>query len=235
MPTPFFHFKQFTVRHDRCAMKIGTDGVLLGAWSAAENRQRILDVGTGTGLIALMMAQRNPAAHITAVEIDPEAYLQACENTSASPWADRVEVQQADFKTYATETKFDLIVSNPPFFINSLPGPDHKRNLARHTGELTYADLLQRSAALLTPTGELDLIFPATEEIPVKQQAMSVGLFPHRQLNIYPTPDSAVKRILLGLSFSEKAYTPEEMVIEMARHRYSEAYVSLTKEFYLNM
>ncbi|MCC8186965.1 MAG: methyltransferase [Bacteroides sp.] len=235
MPTPFFRFKQFTVRHDRCAMKIGTDGVLLGAWSAAENRQRILDVGTGTGLIALMMAQRNPAAHITALEIDPEACLQACENVSASPWADRVDVRQADFKTYTTEIKFDLIVSNPPFFTHSLHGPDHKRNLARHSGELTYTDLLQRSARLLSHTGELDLIFPATEEIPIKQQALSLGLFPHRQLNIHPTPGSAVKRILLGLSFAEKAYIPEEMIIEMARHRYSEAYISLTKEFYLNM
>lgn len=235
MPTPFFHFKQFTVRHDRCAMKIGTDGVLLGAWSAAENRQRILDVGTGTGLIALMIAQRNPKTHITALEIDPEACLQACENVSNSPWADRVEVRQTDFKTYTTETKFDLIVSNPPFFTNSLPGPDHKRNLARHTGELTYADLLQRSAALLSHTGELDIIFPATEETLIQEQALSLRLFPHRQLNIHPTPDSPVKRILLGLSFSEKAYIPEEMIIEMDRHRYSEIYISLTKDFYLNM
>ncbi len=235
MSTPFFHFKKFTVRHDRCAMKIGTDGVLLGAWSAVANRQRILDVGTGTGLIALMMAQRNPTARITALEIDPDASLQARENVSASPWADRVTVQQNDFKTYTTEKKFDLIVSNPPFFTHSLTGPDHKRNLARHTGELTYADLLQRSADLLEQTGELDIIFPAAEENSIKEQAMSLGLFPNRQLSICPTPGSAVKRVLLGLSFSGKEYIPEEMIIETARHRYSEAYISLTKEFYLKM
>jgi len=216
-------------------MKVGTDGVLLGAWSAAAHKKNILDIGTGTGLIALMMAQRNPDAQITGIEINKEAYLQACENVNDSPWADRVNICHIDFKTYQTENKFDLIVSNPPFFTNSLLGPDHKRNLARHTTELTYTELLRKASTLLSANGELDIIFPAGEESYIKEQSLISGLTPCRQLNILPTPDAPVKRILLGFSFSEKECVSHQIIIETARHQYSDEYISLTREFYLKM
>lgn len=138
MPKSSFKFKQFTIFHDKCAMKVGTDGVLLGAWAPADKAKRILDVGTGTGLIALQLAQRNPHARITAIEIDAAAAGQATENVSHSPWADRVEVICHDFRDYQPENRFDLIVSNPPYFIDALKCPDEQRCTARHAGNLNY-------------------------------------------------------------------------------------------------
>ena len=143
MPNPFFRFKQFTVYHDRCAMKVGTDGVLLGAWTNLSQSRRILDIGTGTGLIALMMAQRVPEVPITAIDIDAEAVNQANENFSASPWNNRLEAVLQDVCTYTEKNSFDTIVSNPPYFINSLKCPDNQRTTARHTDTLdAYNDAI---------------------------------------------------------------------------------------------
>ena len=136
MPNPYFQFKRFTVYHDRCAMKVGTDGVLLGAWTDVSSSQQILDIGTGTGLIALMLAQRNVTAHITAIDIDEEAIEQAQGNIAASPWKNRIEVMKQDFCQYSANRLFDTIVSNPPYFNQSLKGPDSQRNTARHTDSL---------------------------------------------------------------------------------------------------
>ena len=135
MSNPYFQFKQFTVWHDKCAMKVGTDGVLLGAWASVQNAHKILDVGTGTGLVALMLAQRSlPDADIIALEIDEAAAGQARENVTRSPWKERVEVVQTDFRDYQSSDKFDVIVSNPPYFVDSLECPDQQRNAARHNG-----------------------------------------------------------------------------------------------------
>ena len=142
MSNPYFQFKQFTVWHDKCAMKVGTDGVLLGAWASVQNAHKILDVGTGTGLVALMLAQRSlPDADIIALEIDGAAAGQARENVTRSPWKERVEVVQTDFRDYQSSDKFDVIVSNPPYFVDSLECPDQQRNAARHNGSLTYEEL----------------------------------------------------------------------------------------------
>ena len=145
MSNSYFQFKQFTVFHDRCAMKVGTDGVLLGAWTRTGQGCSILDIGTGTGLIALILAQRIPDARITAVELDREAALQAAENVRNSPWAARIEVVEADIRQYATRVShpFDIIVSNPPFFNSSLHSPSEARTQARHTDSLSYAELFQ--------------------------------------------------------------------------------------------
>ena len=133
MSNPYFQFKQFTVWHDKCAMKVGTDGVLLGAWTSVESAHRILDIGTGTGLVALMLVQRSlPDANIVALEIDEAAVGQARENIIRSPWKERVEVVQADFRKYRSSDKFDVIVSNPPYFVDSLECPDRQRTAARH-------------------------------------------------------------------------------------------------------
>ena len=215
MSNEYFQFKQFTVRHERCAMKVGTDGVLLGAWAPVEGVGRILDVGTGTGLVALQLAQRTASARITAIEIDPDAAAQAGENVAASPWSDRIEVVCGDFATFrqiatfdtfatpslvakptvAEEEGYDLIVSNPPYFTEALQCPDPRRCTARHTATLDYALLFRRGAALLAPGGELALIFPADAEPRCRQAAAppAHGLFaPARTLParraLYPHP-----------------------------------------------
>ena len=144
MPNPYFQFKQFTVRHDKCAMKVGTDGVLLGAWAPVQDVKRILDVGAGSGLISLQLAQRNPEAVITSVEIDPAAAAQAQENIQSSPWSNRMEVVCCDFRKYHPEDKFDLIVSNPPYFVDALRCPDNQRCMARHTSEHSRYDWRRR-------------------------------------------------------------------------------------------
>ena len=143
-----FLFKQFIVHHDRCAMKVGTDGVLLGAWAPVDQAHTALDVGTGTGLVALQLAQRNPHLRVTAVEIDAPAAAQAAENVAGSPWPDRIEVVCADFNDFQPDGRFDLIVSNPPYFVDALPCPDRQRNTARHAGGLNYDLLFRRSARL---------------------------------------------------------------------------------------
>ena len=164
MPNPYFQFKQFTVRHDKCAMKVGTDGVLLGAWAPVQDVKRILDVGAGSGLISLQLAQRNPEAVITSVEIDPAAAAQAQENIQSSPWSNRMEVVCCDFRKYHPEDKFDLIVSNPPYFVDALRCPDNQRCMARHTSELNYELLFGHSAHLLSEQGVISIIIPAEVE-----------------------------------------------------------------------
>ena len=191
MANPFFTFKQFTIRHDRCAMKVGTDGVLLGAWTSVDHSHRLLDIGTGTGLIALMLAQRCPQAFITAIDIDAEAVEQARENALSSPWKDRVEVLLQDICTFPANQQFDTIVSNPPYFIDSLKCPDDQRNTARHTDTLDAERLLASVARLLTDDGRFSIILPAEQTDysfrplipkdyirPDKQQSLPVRAFP---------------------------------------------------------
>lgn len=154
MPNPYFKFKQFTVYHDRCAMKVGTDGVLLGAWAQVDNARRILDVGTGTGLIALMTAQRSQA-HIMGIDIDEKAVGQAEENVKASPWKERISICRKDVMQMCREVDgtFDAIVSNPPYFVENVHCPDARRNVARHTGGLTFGELLAAVERLLADDG----------------------------------------------------------------------------------
>ena len=163
MANPYFQFKQFTVWHDKCAMKVGTDGVLLGAWTSVENTRSILDVGCGTGLISLMLAQRCQAI-IDALDIDPAACMQARENADRSPFGQRLQVIHRPFADCVTEfagiRQYDCIVSNPPYFINSLKCPDKQRNQARHTDTLSLDELISGSKQLLSPGGRLCLILP---------------------------------------------------------------------------
>ncbi|MDR0892473.1 MAG: methyltransferase, partial [Mediterranea sp.] len=154
MSKPYFQFKQFTVWHDKCAMKVGTDGVLLGAWASVAGARRLLDVGTGTGLIALMLAQRCDAdARLVALDIDALAVEQARGNVAASLWSDRIEVLEADFKQYHPDVKFDVVVSNPPYFTEALACPDPQRNMARHNDSLSYGKLLEGVAKFLSQEG----------------------------------------------------------------------------------
>lgn len=235
MPNPFFQFKQFTVWHDRCAMKVGTDGVLLGAWADAENASRILDVGTGTGLIALMLAQRNSLARITAVEIDEEAAEQARINVAHSPWAERIDVVCKNFRFFETEDKYNLIISNPPYFVDALNCPDKQRNMARHTCELNYELLFQRSSRLLCEQGRVCVIIPAEVEQTVVATAWKYGLFPSRLLRVFTKPGKPCRRVLLSFCSQDKGCMEEVLYIEAEQNRFTPEYIALTREFYLKM
>jgi len=235
MPNDYFKFKQFTIHQDKCAMKVGTDGVLLGAWTDCENATSVLDIGTGTALISLMIAQRS-TANIDAVEIDDEACRQATENIGKSPWKDRVEVFNQSFQdfTKSTEKKYDLIVSNPPYFQNSLFTPDKKRTNARHNSNLKLEDLIQGSVKLLSENGALSIILPYLEGNMFILKASEMGLYCIRQTNVLPKPNREPKRLLLEFMKTKKPLVEQEIIIELGkRHEYSDAYKNLTKIFYL--
>lgn len=235
MANPFFQFKQFTVWHDKCAMKVGTDGVLLGAWASVQGAHRILDIGTGTGLVALMLAQRSlPDANIIALEIDEAAARQAEENVACSPWKDRIEVVKQDFLSYQSSDKFDVIVSNPPYFVDSLNCPDRQRNMARHNHSLTYEKLLERVADLLVEEGLFTIVIPTDVADRVRTIASVYGLHAVSWLNVMTKPGGVSKRTLITFSFNNQECVIEELLTEVARHQYSEEYKALTREYYLN-
>ncbi len=238
MPNPYFQFKRFTVRQDRCAMKVGTDGVLLGAWCGVEEASSILDIGAGTGLVALMAAQRSQA-EIVAVELDESAACQAAENVKESPWQDRIKVVCSPIQSYAEQAGrgFDRIVSNPPYFQDSLKSPKEERSWARHTDSLSYGELVKAVAALLNPGGTFSVIVPTTEFADMERQASTVGLHCVRRTDVLPTPTTLSKRVLAEFSMAEDLDTKcDELIIEAAgRHQYSADYIALTRDFYLKM
>lgn len=235
MANPFFQFKKFTIHHDRCAMKVGTDGVLLGAWTNIEESNKILDIGTGTGLIALMLAQRCPNAHITAIDLDKDAIIQAQENILASPWKDRVEAIQHDICTFSPSTNFDTIVSNPPYFNNSLKCTDNQRNTARHTDTLDADRLLDKVSNTLTSDGCFSLIIPSEQTEDIISTALKKGLHLTRHTKVVTRPGLPPKRSLMEFRKTPTICQTNELIVELERHVYSKEYISLTKEFYLKM
>ena len=230
-----FQFKQFTIHQDRTPMKVGTDGVLLGAWAPVEQAQRILDIGTGTGLLALMAAQRNPSAHIDALEIEDNAYQQASENIKLSPWSERISIFHCALQTYSSTHKYDCILCNPPFFNQSTKAPNQGRTLARHNDSLPLSDLITYAQNLLTPGGVLCVILPIIEA----QEFITLGaphhLYPHHITQVCPTPAKPPKRTLIQMAFQATEPLKDELVIELERHRYTPAYTHLTKAFYLKL
>lgn len=231
----YFQFKQFRILQGQTAMKVGTDGVLLGAWARLEQAVSILDIGTGTGLLALMAAQRNPEARIEAVEIDDAAYRQACQNIASSPWSERIALHLLSIFDFHPADRFDCILCNPPFFLHSTPAPDSSRTTARHCSEFTHTDLLSLSSRLLTPQGRLNLILPVTEAENLLRQAPQYAVSLTRITKVKPTPEKPPKRYLLEFSFSPSG-SPEsdELIIEYSRHHYSPEYQKITNDFYLN-
>jgi tRNA1Val (adenine37-N6)-methyltransferase len=237
MANPYFSFKQFTVFHHKCAMKVGIDGVLLGAWAAVENADSILDIGTGTGLIALMLAQRS-YAQIDAIDIDTNAVVQANENIQTSSWSDRIKVHEAELQKYVLNTKnrYDLIVSNPPYFVNSTKAPVENRNTARHTDTLTHEELLNNSLTILKPTGRICIILPVNEGLTSVEYAASIGLHCTKQVTVFPKPGAAAKRFLLEFSPQFTACENSEIIIESdVRHQYSSEFKDLAKDYYLKL
>jgi len=218
-------------------MKVGTDGVLLGAWVDIDNASTVLDVGTGTGLISLMVAQRNPNVTIDAIDIDPEAVNQAKDNVARSPFALQINCINSPFQLYQEQTdkKYDVIVSNPPFFTDSMKSPYQKRTLARHDDTLCIGELFKISSTLLSDKGRLSLIYPYEYKEELIDRAKQNLLYPSHIMDVYPTPVSSPKRILIEFS---KIYLPAKenrIIIEKERHIYSDDFISLVKHFYLKM
>lgn len=235
MPNNYFQFKQFTIRQEHTAMKVGTDGVLLGAWAHGEQARRILDIGTGTGLIALMLAQRF-AAQIDALDIDPTACKEAQQNVEASPWSERITIINRAVQEYAAtcSNPYDLIVSNPPFFQQSLKAATAERTKARHTDNLPVEELFASVVKLLAPKGAFEVIIPAESLAQYKQLAAQHKLYNNQLLWVKPTPDKAPKRVLCSFSFTQSSLQEVALVIESGgRHVYSEEYLKLTRNFYL--
>ena len=222
-------------------MKVGTDGVLLGAWALQSEKLKVksertfLDVGTGSGLIALMLAQRFEKTQIDAIDIDGDAVKQATDNFAHSPWANRLTCRQIAVQDLANEdVRYDAIVSNPPYFVDSLKNPNLQRQTARHTDTLSYEELLVSSEHLLTADGVLSLILPAESEQVVLEKAQSIGLYPTRLVHVYSKPGKPVKRILLELQKrNDQPCEESHFYIESESSPRSDEYTALTKDFYL--
>lgn len=235
MANDYFQFQQFTVRQSRCGMKVGTDGTLLGAWAQAPAGQcRILDIGTGTGLIALMMAQRFPEAHIVGIDIDADAVSQARENVMESPFSDRITIQQCDVLQFDDTDGFDAIVCNPPYFVDSLTCPDEQRTTARHTVTLSFEGLAKAAFRLLKTDGIFSVVIPTDNRSSMETAARMEGFFLSRVCLIKTTPQKEPKRQLIEFRKSpvNKIDTKEE-AIQISPNQRSPWYQQLTQAFYI--
>ncbi len=233
-----FQFKRFTVLQERSAMKVGTDGVLLGAWTSVDQQPySILDIGAGTGIISLMLAQRSNAEQIDAVEIDEDAYEECVENFENSPWSDRLFCYHTSFAELISEPedKYDLIISNPPFHSEDYFSGDEKRDAARFTNSLPFEELLSGVATLLSQNGIFSTIIPFSAEDKFVEIAKSNSLFPYKILRVRGNPDSELKRSLISFSRNNFEIEIGELIIENSRHNYTAEYIELTKDFYLKM
>lgn len=230
-----FTFKQFVVQQGRCAMKVGTDGTLLGAWAVLErNDGRILDIGTGTGLMALMMAQRYPEARVTAIDIDAAAVEQANENVQDSPFAERIQVSQADVNAFETLEPYDAIVCNPPYFDKALTCPDNQRTQARHTLTLSYRQLMAAAWRLLSDEGLFSVIIPNDYFQQMESEIHLAGFFQTRIYGVRTVVGKPIKRYLIELrKHPKKELIKKDVMIENAPNVRSEWYQELTKDFYI--
>ncbi|HCC71280.1 MAG TPA: tRNA (adenine-N(6)-)-methyltransferase [Bacteroidales bacterium] len=230
----YFDFKQFRINQERSAFKVGTDGVLLGAWADASSAGNILDIGTGTGLLALMLGQRTEC-DIVAVEADKTSYEEALLNVNNSPWHKRIRLVNTSIQDYLPARTFDLIVSNPPFFSNSLKNKDERLGRARHDINLNPRDLLKAVERLLSGEGTFCLVLPYTGAALFIADASEFGLYCNKMLKVKPLPSSPVKRILMEFSRVKKEMHQSFLTIESGkRHQYTVAYKKLTSAYYLN-
>jgi len=232
----YFQFKQFRIVQERSAMKVGMDGVLLGAWADPSDAERILDIGTGTGLIALMMAQKNNHTQIDAIEVDKEAFDEAVQNIQQSHWSERIHPELCSFQEFAERTnlKYDLIVSNPPFFTNGVKAPVENRAQARHSDSLPLDVLISGAAELLRENGRIALVLPVESIQEITKLANLNRLYISRLCRVKPNPQKPVFRILIELANSTCTIQESELMIEFEKHHdYTPEYKALTKAFYL--
>lgn len=233
-----FQFKEFSIDQDRCAMKIGTDGVLLGAWTSIQDAYSILDIGAGTGILALMLAQRSDAEQIDALEIDEDAYEQCVDNFENSSWADRLFCYHAaldEFTEEMKDEKYDLIISNPPFYTEDYKSGDTARNMARFADSLPFEELIKFASELLSDEGSFAVIIPYSEEEYFLKLSEKVNLFPNRITRVRGTESTPLKRSLLQLSFTEKPFSTNELILEVSRHQYTKDYQKMVAPFYLKL
>jgi len=236
-------FKQFSVNQDRCAMKIGTDGVLLGAWTPLiNNPYSVLDIGAGTGILSLILAQRgntvpNNVGIIDAIEIEEAAYEQCVENFEASTWSDKLFCFHAGLDEFVDEPEeeYDLIISNPPFYTDDYKSATTSRDLARFEDALPFEELIEAAALLLSDNGIFSVIIPYKEEERFVAICKELDLFPLKITRVKGTPTSVIKRSLLAFCRIEQIPLIDELVIEISRHKYTSEYIELTKDFYLKM
>ena len=229
-----FRFKQFNVQHQRSSMKVGTDAVLLGAWCDLDGARRVLDVGTGCGVIALMVAQRNADARILAIDIDPASVNEAQENFDASPWADRLQVYRLDFNELTHDEGFDLIVTNPPYYNEDVLPPDAVRSAARHTHALSFEQLMQGAARLLTPIGSIALITPVEARDAVTTAATFAGLHLSRLTTVHSSEGKQPKRLLWQWSKQRCTIQRDTLILHQKGGAFTPQYTELCKDFYLD-
>ena len=234
-----FNFKQFSVQQDKCAMKIGTDAVLLGAWCPIDNNPfSVLDIGAGTGILSLMLAQRSHAEQIDALEIDEDAYEQCVENFEASPWSDRLFCFHAGLDEFIDEPEdeYDIIISNPPFYSENFKTDDSQRDLARFQDAMPFEELIEATNLLLSENGIFAVIIPFKEEERFIDLCAEVELFPVKVTRVKGSHTTPIVRSLLAFKRYElSVLTADELVIEINRHEYTDDYINLTKDFYLKM
>ena len=233
MANSWFQFQQFKIHQDRCAMKISTDAILLGSMADAHNPSRILDIGTGTGVIALMLAQRFADAKITGVELDTDAASQAVENMSQSPFASRLALWHGRIQDFSEEEKFDLIVSNPPYFPDHLKSSDAKRNKALHTDSLSFEELIQKARKLLKDQGKFWIILPPRQLEDWKAQAGDAGFFEDKNIAVYDRDGKPILRVVASFSLQNLPPSKTEIVLKGAEGAYTESYKKLLSGFLL--
>lgn len=236
MGKSYFEFKKFVIYHDKCGMKVGTDGVLLGAWfSGTENAQRILDIGCGSGLIAIMAAQRTNSAEIYGVDIDENAIIQSTENGMRTPWKDRLHFIKSDICSFQTDQSFDIIVSNPPFFVSSLNSLDKRRNLARHNDTLPFEALVETAVRLLGNNGRMQVILPYESGDDFIQLAWGRGLQLFRKCLVFSKEGERPIRMMIDLLKGSCTYPmADKLYIRNTMNEYNEQYKALTKDYYLH-
>ncbi len=235
MPNNYFKFKKFTIVQDRCAMKVGTDGCLLGGWFNCSNSKNILDAGCGSGLIAIMAAQRCNA-RITGIEIDENAARQAIENVNNSPWKERIKIVNKDLRDYNSEEKFDTIVCNPPYFVNSLKCDDSSRTLARHSDSLSSNEFFSKCAEISTNVSMVSIIIPSDIIDEWQSSAKEHGFYTKRITYIRTTPQKVPKRVLIEF-VRTMTKTPEEktLILEYTHGEYSDEAKNILRDFYLKI
>ncbi|HNW57276.1 MAG TPA: methyltransferase [Bacteroidales bacterium] len=235
MSNNYFSFKQFTIWQDKSAFKVGTDGVLLGAVTDVSGAKSILDIGSGTGLVAIMLAQRCEA-EITAIEPDHESYLQAYSNARNCKWSNRIMVCETNLQDYCPDVKFDLIVSNPPYFVDSMQNPDPRKSAARHNDSLNSDDLLKGISRLLSNDGKFQLIMPYVEGNIFIADAQKYGFYCNSILKIKPLPTAEIRRLILTFGRNRLKSMEKFLTIERGkRYDFTEDYINLTKDFYLKL
>ena len=234
-----FKFKQFTLNQDRCAMKIGTDAVLLGAWCPIDNTPKsILDIGAGTGVLALMLAQRTNADQIDALEIDEQAYEQCVENFEGSAWADKLFCYHAGLDEFVDEPEdeYDLIISNPPFYSEDFKTENEQRDLARFQDAMPFEDLIEAADLLLSENGLFAVVIPYKEEERFIDLCAEYELYPVKATRVKGSHKTPIVRTLLAFKrFELSVLTADELVVEINRHEYTDDYINLTQDFYLKM